>query len=348
MNEARRHLYELVAAWEEEGRSSTGDLFQYRAVLEEVLFQARLRFGDYSQFQNTQGEFPVRLKEWLTNTVSAKEKKALLKLLTHVLFIDRGQTLSLCRDAYRRVIVPWLRYGNKPDDLLAPNYQAGLLTELRSYPLFSITESFYFSDFRNVNNLIGLRKPTIFGDNPIHVDALLPTTAKKIKGLIVLEDIVGSGSQAFRILAEVSRLVPTHWRILFVPLIMLEEASRKLEPLESQSIHVRPVLQISEDDCLKSDPRTGEPTDFKLLRSLINKTATRVLEPLDIDDDPPLNPFGYNGCGALIVAYRNTPNNTLPLIHHQAPDWKPLFRRIHHARTSHEKRRGTKDTQPFS
>lgn len=332
MSQPKKFLYELASQFEEEARVGPRDSFQYRRTLDDILFQAELRFSDYVQFQDTLGEFPVRLREWLLNTSSAREQKILLKLLGRIFFIDRSQSFSLCRDAYRRVIIPWLGYGSAPDDFLAAGYHRVLLSTLREYPLFSVTESFYFSDFRNVNNLIGLQKPTILDEQVRRIETQLGTLSPQTKGLIILEDVVGSGKQASRALAQVKRVAPPEWRILFVPLLMLEEATQRLSSLQSELLTIRPVLLIANEHSVQTDPHQGEPSDFKMIRSLVNKTASRVIEPLDSDDDAPENAFGFNGSGAMVVAYRNTPNNTLPLIHHQAPHWKPLFRRVHHAR----------------
>jgi hypothetical protein len=216
--------------------------------------------------------------------------------------------------------------------LFSPDYDAKLIATFRRYSLLSITESFYFSDFRSVNNLVGLPKPIILGERIKTIKALLPVSAN-VKGLIILEDIVGTGDQASRVLAAVKALAPSDWRILFVPLVMLEDASSKLLFPDWPNLTVRPVLQVPTRDCLKHKPSEPENADFKQIRSLVSHTAQRVLEPFEPNDDAPIDPFGYKGCGALVVAYRNTPNNTLPLIHHLAPDWKPLFRRIHHGRT---------------
>jgi len=300
--------------------------------LDEILFQADLRFREYVQFQETLGEFPVRLAEWLENAKPAIQKKALLKLANSLLFVDRSQSLSLCRDAYRRIIIRWVSRKLTANDLLAPDYDSRVISALRRYSLLSITESFYFSDFRSVNNLIGLPKPIILGEKKKNIAPLLPIDAD-IDGLIILEDVVGTGDQARRVLTEVRRHARPDWTVLFVPLVMLEEASSKVYFPDWAKFDVVPVFLIPADDCLKQKPSTTEHGDFKHIRTLVSQTAKRVLEPFDEHDDPPDDPFGYKGCGALVVAHRNTPNNTLPLIHHLAPEWKPLFRRIHHARS---------------
>ncbi len=47
------------------------------------------------------------------------------------------------------------------------------------------------------------------------------------------------------------------------------------------------------------------------------------------DKQPPYGPFGWEETGSSIATYSNTPNNTLPIVHHQPPNkaWTPLFPR---------------------
>lgn len=336
MNSATASLYELVREWEREASQDSTDVYPYTGTLNEILYQAEVRFASYVQFRNTEGEFSVRLMNWLNNVQSSKQKKALFKTLRWLLFIDHSQMLSLCKDAYRRIIIPWISDNTlSAEDMLSSDYEAKLISLMRQYSLFSITESFYFSDFLNVNDLIGLPKPTIFGEDEKHVKHLLPSRESSIRGLIIFEDIVGTGKQASTIVTEVRRHIPHEWRVLFVPLIMLEEGLKNLTSSTlTSTTTVAPVLVVPESACIKEKPAKEEPPEFSYIRALVKHTAKRVLDPSDTHDDPPSDPFGYKGCGALIVTHRNTPNNTLPLIHHRAPTWNPLFRRMHHKKVS--------------
>lgn len=204
---------------------------------------------------------------------------------------------------------------------------------MNQYLLLSITESFGFSDFLHINDLHGLSKPFILGEKKEKVEDILPVPNSRRKGFIILEDFVGTGDQASGVLAEVRRHTPSEWRIIFVPLIILEQGLTTLaNGHELADITIEPVLIIPNTACVREMPATEEPPEFKHIRALVKLTAKNVLERLGSHDDPPKDPFGYKGSGALVVTCHNTPNNTLPLIHHRAPDWNPLFRRVHHSK----------------
>jgi hypothetical protein len=152
-------------------------------------------------------------------------------------------------------------------------------------------------------------------------------------GLIIFEDFVGTGKQAGRVLTEIKHLVAPHWKVLFIPLLVLKKGLKTLtKALEESGILVDPVWVVPSSSCLFEKPLHREPPDFKRIRALAKQTRRRVLEQYGSLDDPPSNPFGYKGSGALLVTCHNTPNNSLPLIHHRAPEWSPLFRRLHHSK----------------
>jgi hypothetical protein len=333
MSQARKHLYDLILKWQDAARADKRDQYPYLSVLDDLLFHADLRLRDYVQFQN-EGEFPVRLLKWLGNLKNEEHGKALFKLLPWILFIDRLQMRSLRRDAYRRIIVPWIsRNALAAEDLLSSEYEAKCRFLLRQYHFLSITESFGFPEFLSVNDLAGLRKPSILGEDKKRIAVMMPDSKKPTKGLIILEDFVGTGKQASEVLAEVRTLAQRKWRILFVPLVILESGFRTLSKKSAlRNVSIRPVLIVPNSVCLKERPASEEPEEFKRIRTVVKLTARRVLKQLDLSDDAPVDPFGYRGSGALLVTCHNTPNNSLPLIHHRAPDWEPLFRRLHHSK----------------
>ena len=242
--------------------------------------------------------------------------------------------LSLYRDAYRRIIVPWVSMGTlSAEEMLSDDYEVKVRSHLREYMLFSMTESFSFPDFLHVNDLSGLPKPRILGEEKRRVKAMLPKPGTSAKGFIIFEDFVGTGKQAGNVLREVRRHTTPDWRILFVPLIMLERGVVKLRPVGAQAnIEISPVMVVDNKACVQKEAVTGERTEFKYIRGLVKATETRALQSLGPLDDPPTNPFGYGDSGALLGTCHNTPNNTLPLIHHRAPHWNPLFRRVHHSK----------------
>ncbi len=332
----REELRQLAFSWESRARFDSRDLVPYMNMTDEILFHADTRFYEYIQYHRQEGEFPVRLKKWLDNVRTEREKKTLLSIIPFVLFIDRNQMLALCQDAFNRIIVPWISEGSiSRQDMLSTDYELKVRMLLKKYPLYSITESFNFPDFINVNNLSGLRKPRILGEDGSRIEISLPRFDEEIRGLIVFEDFVGTGQQSKKVLDKVVGIIPKSWRIIFVPLIIMKKGLNAFLTKKTtlgSSIEIRPVLVIPELDCIKERPVKKEPREFKTMRALIKSTQNTVLKPLDQLDDPPNNAFGYRGSGALIITSHNTPNNTIPLIHHRSPEWSPLFRRVHHSK----------------
>jgi hypothetical protein len=145
-----------------------------------------------------------------------------------------------------------------------------------------------------------------------------------------MEDFVGTGKQAAKVLEKLRATVPESWQILFVPLILLERGVPRLRALDG--VELAPVLVVPEKNCIAREPKSEESRDISRVRALIAQTASDVRERLDEFDDPPTDEFGYGGCGALIVTSHNAPNNTLPMVHHKSPRWNPLFRRLHHSK----------------
>ena len=332
MSSVRQELEKTVSNWQKQADRDDADQFKYRDHLDDLLFQADIRFRDYVQF-DVDGPFPFRLKKWLDHVKENREQKALFRLLRWLIFIDHKQMQSLYRDAYRTKVVEWIseRYMSR-EDLLAADYHCRLLGMLRQFLFCSITESFNVSFFKQVNSLVGLPKLEILSERKnaarrrVEQWALNP----KKQGLIVFEDMVGTGNQASKVLAEIAKVFPAKWRCLFIPLIVLPSGLKRLNNANIARLDIWPVLVVPEHACIQPRFRAGEADEFQYTRSLIKSTGPRVLERLHEHDDTPRHAFGYEGSGALVVTSHNTPNNTLPLIHHRAPDWAPLFRRVHH------------------
>jgi hypothetical protein len=333
MSPYKSQLYEIVRKWERSARIETGDKYPYQSVLDEVLFHSDLRFDDYLQFQDA-GPFSKRLKLWLDNLYDENHKKILFRFLEHIVFIDKSQMLSLYRDSFRRMIVPWIAERHlSTNDMLNADYKIKVISSLKRYKLLTITESFCISDLLRTNDIVGMNKPIIIGEERKKLIDLLPIRNKSCRGLIIFEDFVGTGNKALKILEKIAQKTPSKWKLLFIPLIILEKGYNFLEKVRSISkFQIKPILVVPNASCISRDWSKGENRDFVFMRPIINITAKRVLEKLNNLDDAPKDPFGYKGSGAFVIAYHNTPNNSLPLIHHKSPSWSPLFRRLHHSK----------------
>lgn len=324
-------LEQLVRAWDKSTLNDPRDTFNYTAKLRELLFHADLRFGQYIQFEED-GPYITRFRNWLYNSNREEEQKALFKLASLIDFIDEGQMYSLYRDAYKRIIVPYVSSGFSREDLIDSNFEMNVRAALNKYRFYSITQSFKSSEFINKNSLAGINKIDMLGEVPSTAIKRIPDISAPIEGLIILEDFVGTGKQSSKVIAKVKSVRPT-WKILFVPLIILYDGySAMTSNKELSEVMIEPALIIEKNSCLSDIPAAQEPEELAYVRTIVKTTSGRVLQKLNVHDDPPKNAFGFKKSGSLLVTHHNTPNNTLPLIHHRAPNWVPLFRRVHHSK----------------
>jgi hypothetical protein len=336
---AEVRLNMLVREWETGGRvggHDGGDLHgdgqAYSRQLEELLFHAKARFSGYEPFVDEEDDFPARAENWLKQVPNRRQQQALFLLLNRLIFIDRLQSRSLCRDAYRRLIVPWISSGAiGAHEMLSADYESKVKHALQRYRLYGLTESAGMTHFYSCNSLSGIPKARTLAEDLAMARQEIEQLPPDIDGLILVEDFVGTGRQAHRILAVVCETAPAHWRLLFVPLAIMHTGLKLIsESPDLQRLKVEPVMCVGENACITPEAATQESSDEAIMRSVVTATAKRALEPLDQDDDPPKDAWGYESSGALFVTWHNVPNNTLPLVHHRAPDWNPLFRRLHH------------------
>lgn len=326
-----KNLHQLCVDWDRTPHDLRARP-RFVALLRHIEAHSALRYTDYGPFKNDGKPFLSRLHTWVTQTADVRLQQAMLEFVHWILYLDEREMRSLYCDAFRRIIVPWLTTEMTIEEELSSDYRHALRLKMQTVSFFSITESFQHKLFSNLNTLTGMPKPVIFGESIDQVPGLLQSAANA-SAIVVLEDIVGTGKQAAKVLKAVIAALGTSKPILFVPLLILESAMVQDAPLmKLNGISVLPATIIPSRLCLTKDPHAHEPEIFRRIRSVVELTRTRVLEKLDELDDVPKNEFGYEGVGATVVTHQNTPNNSLPLIHHRAPNWEPLFRRLHHAK----------------
>ncbi len=324
-------LYELCERWEDEDRKDLQGTNAFICLLRRIESHASLRYRDYGPFKEESGDFLERLRKWICQINDERMMKAMLEFVPWIMYLDQREMRALYRDAFRRIIVPFFIPQHDLSTVLSENYEIDIRRKLRRIHFYSITESFNLKEFENVNSLTGLQKGVVLGEKLAGIAAQIERS-KHNDAIVVVEDIVGTGNQAARVLGEVRGVLGEGVKILFVPLVALEAAVKSDSPLQKISnLTVSAAAVISPRFCLTKDGHEHEPEIYKRMRSIVKLTETRVNEKFNAIDDPPANCFGYGGAGAVLVTHQNAPNNTLPLIHHEAPTWAALFRRLHHS-----------------
>ena len=302
---------------------------RYLALLDEIEFHASLRYADYEPFRDSEPDFLLRLADWIGQNADQRYQQTLLEMIPWLTFLDRKEMRSLYRDAFRRIVSPWV-VPFQIEAQLSPDWPTQVKKRLAEFRLFSITSSFSHKDFENVNGLNGIPKMAVLGESVSSVRAAV-SNMTGVEGIIVLEDVVGSGNQAARVLGCVREVVGAAMPILFVPLVRIHVDDAEDPLAKIPKVHSAAVMTIPMRYCVRRDATEGEPELFRRIRAIVNACEKAVCQRLDELDTVPSSPFGYGEVGALLVTHQNTPNNTLPMIYHKSPTWNPLFRRSEHS-----------------
>jgi hypothetical protein len=317
----QRLTNKLVQQWLLEETPETADL---EAIQGLTAYLAEKLYEDYEPCQFER--FADRLDAWLSNLNDDKDRKILYLLLKQIFFVGRREFESLCRAAFHGPITRWLLdcAGIALDDADVVNKFRTTIDETWFCP---ITDSMRINAFFKVNGVVGrdlqpdwrsLRK---FGDRA-KIKAYFGK--ESIKRLILLEDFVGTGTQMSKAIEFAATLDPKI-QLLVCPLIICPEGiERASELLKShRNLRFSPVLSLPASMFVKSTVRPTDQASYPAVRDLIKRTATRLAPKADKHTT-----HGFEDSGATVVLYSNCPDNTLPIIHETADDWRPLFPRI--------------------
>jgi hypothetical protein len=145
--------------------------------------------------------------------------------------------------------------------------------------------------------------------------------SKGIKGLVLLEDFVGSGRQATSAVKFAATALPDI-QILFCPLVVCPKGDKALIELTTGLGNVRyePVIVLPDDVVLNFDNSLGSGA------TRVDHFLRRIMPSMQVTSDKFM--YGFEETGAKVVLFSNCPNNTLPIFHHESDQWKPLFPRV--------------------
>lgn len=305
----------------------------FGAILAAIIFHARAR---YWQFTPTYGRpFLQTLADWLSNEgLTEDDKKTMLASVLHFQFVDRDDMLALYRAAFRGPIVRWL-FDELDLDFGANRTTAleAIRAALKETWFCGVTDSMDIAQFHHVNNLtIGEHRPpwrvlAKFGDGEKIRNYM---QSSELRRIVLLEDFVGSGTQSKVPIAHAVRTFCPETPILFVPLIASHIAVKRLRDGFGtvRGFTFDPAFTLPLTVQLQETTTDGEPAIFGALRQTVANTFPRVREPNSLESKPLRHAFGFGKVGALLVMYTNCPNNTLPLVWHEAPRWRSLFQRV--------------------
>lgn len=313
------------------GESQLGIIIE--SINTQLRYLADQLYVDYEPTRGPHPDFWQRLEAWLDNLDDETRQQYLFRLLPHIFFAGPRELESLYRTAFNHQIATWLidQLNLAFDDAEAQNK---LHSAVASTWFCPVTDSMRINQFYHLNRIEGRdhrpdwRCLARFGDKEKISQYI---SQHRIERIVLIEDFVGNGSQIRKGVEFAANLQPKV-PVLVVPLIVCPAADTLFAELQGKYPHVAfsPCLRLPESEFLTMKPIADEKAIFAAIREISESVADRMREGFTEEQLIQVNkyvPFGWHGTGALVVLHTNCPNNTLPIIFHECPKWKPLFPR---------------------
>lgn len=311
----------------------------YREINTQTNFYAKELFHDYEPIQGQASNFRSRLERWLLNAENDNDRKTLFRLLRHLFYIGNKEIVSMYRVAYDELIATWLI---NTMNVSLRNFQVAkerIENGIRDCWICPITDSMLINQFFHVNQIpnnnmnewrplwYGIGKPTQAAHHQWN-SHLSYINEHGINKIVLLEDMVGSGSQIRRCLEFILRQ-RLDIDILVLPLITCPVGVTNLEALADNydRLTFKSVIKPSANGFVTENPSSDEPSEYEAVRELVKRNYLQVSDGHRPGNRKPYSPFGFRSTGGLIVKSSNTPDNTLPIIHWNSNTWNPLFPR---------------------
>lgn len=346
-------LRKLVRKWDFEKTRDASAKSEYGFILDQLDHHATKEWRVYlpAEHPDFNPSYIERLAAWIGNVTVETDQKLLLKYAARISFFSHDDFVALYRTAMDREISRWV--ASQISARLEPHggqsFHDLIEREIHQHTWFCpVTDSMDINEFHKVNHLQGVGhrpgfaaqqmiaenrlspNPQLAGDwirymaNPSS-DPLDPTRRRPaLTRIVLLEDIVGSANQCRDAIRwAVSNLgVP----VLFVPLILCPNGVQTLRDEEAVSggrLTVRSVIELRRSDLLGPE-RQGE-AGWPITVD-VEDLALRTVVNLGLQGS---EAFGYRETGCSLSTFTNTPDNSLPIIHHpNGSHWAPLFPRV--------------------
>lgn len=347
---ARDPVLEMVNGWLDR-IPETDAAARLNRILENLRFFGRVKFDPYipTLYSRHPAAFEERFHRWLVNPgLSADQQRDLFEFAHRIAFFSFEDFTAMFQNAFSGAISRWCM-SEARIRLNEPDWRARLDDERFHHTWFCpVTDSLLISVFHHVNAIEGKdRKPAFrelmhFGDatadrekNKIHRHI----RARKYKRIVLLEDFVGTGGQSFATVEWAVRSLAMP--VLFCPMIIAPEGAAKYRSLKSAldeerrknpdlaGFEFEPVFEMGDDCFSHADGRDPAPL-FDRICQLAEEIHRRLSESGQQCKEGALGYWNAESPqkGASVVMFSNTPNNSLPLIHHGADSWSPLFPRV--------------------
>jgi hypothetical protein len=323
---------------------------KYTTILTHLEYHANNEWKEYLPVDHPDyiSDYMERLARWIGNVQIEDEQKLLLEYALHISFFSHADFTALYRTALQREVYPWIAKNISANlDTLGAHFFDDIVANQVNHRTWfcPVTDSMDINEFYKVNHISGISHKPQFATLQTHAEDTENPNLQIIEDwkrymikpnvnnpqtpsldyLVLLEDIVGSGSQCKKTVkwAVSSFEVP----VLFIPLILCPNGVDAMKELELEckgKLIVRPIVKLERGDILGPERKNVDGWSITdSMESFANKYAYKV--------GTNISPFGYKDTGCSIATFSNTPDNTLPLIHrkHLPENWEALFPRVY-------------------
>jgi hypothetical protein len=322
---------------------------RYSYILNQLEHHAVREWKVYlpAEHPDSNASYLDRLAQWIGNAATEDDQKLLLEYASYISFFSHEDFMSLYTTAFNREIMRWVaqQVGCRLEGIGLKQFDEEVRWHVHHQTWFCpVTDSMDINEFFKVNHLTGVGHRPCFSilqhlaedsgpKNPVLAQNVnhymqfprgVHSTHPPLERLVLLEDIVGSGSQCINAVRWAVQNIGKP--ILFVPLILCPNGVEQLRTEERNSnglLTVRPIVKLDRSDLL--GPERQNISGWRIadqIEDFATRSSQGALAGLD--------PFGYRSTGCSLATFTNTPDNTLPIVHHK-PDngnWDPLFPRV--------------------
>ena len=288
-------------------------------------FLSKNLFNEYQPTKKAtsrhQHEFMMRLDQWLAHIPEDEQRRTAFRSIEYLFFAGVEEFDEL----YRCALVEAKRWLLEINDIDPFDSDKAVNREIKSTWFCPISDSFRINSFLHVAGISGDEyRPDWFSLRRFASEQkiLCHLTKKRIKNLVLLEDFVGSGRQALKVLRFAAEILDIN--ILVVPLIICAPGMHKMVKFARSrpSVSIRPIVVLPKNCLISVREVSGEPWLFKELRPVMRGHYKRLNRRAIRGD------FGFHKVGSMVVTYSNCPNNTPPLYHAARDGETALFPRL--------------------
>lgn len=322
----------LLASW----CQTTGPLSRnFSEICSLTNFLEQVLYSEYEPVGvAAQGEFGVRLAEWVGSARDEADRQALYLLLGRLVFLGRRQMKAGYLTAYSRHIASWLMdieglpfFGCDTEGRLNIAVEETAFTE--------ITDSFGLGNFLRWNNIAGHgsrftweQHLSSWNPNAFMQDVMYSGPRRPRRYLVLLEDFVGSGTQMASAVNLACKLTNVE-RVLLCPIVICPKGGKCARELvkKYRKLDYSPVMELPKEEFISKVRTPDEHEHHDLIRKAL-LSLHKFVRGTPESWPQETSAFGYKDTGAVFCKFDNCPDNSVPVLHHRSDlGWSPLFPR---------------------